>query len=205
MGDLLRLECGCRLQLGERHLLPSYFRATADALFSYVVRLAARRDGAPPRRFSLDYFSITADVTAAGWYAGDGARCCKVFLLASVWREVRWMSKRKRGLRSTELRQVVYDGYYGDFVPVEQASFDVSTTPEAVVELPWPTGPTGDAKPPRRRTSAQRCDACRQRRRDVARTRDGLLKVCRTCARCGYTHPRCGHRHLVTCESLIIN
>src|SRR5256885_1337094 len=36
IGDLLRLECGCRLQLGEGHLLSSYFRATADALFSYT-------------------------------------------------------------------------------------------------------------------------------------------------------------------------
>ena len=28
---------------------------------------------------------------------------------------------------------LVYDAYYGDFVPVEHASFDVSTTPDAVV------------------------------------------------------------------------
>jgi hypothetical protein len=31
---------------------------------------------------------------------------------------------------------MVYDGYYGCFVPVEDASFDVTTTPEAIVELP---------------------------------------------------------------------
>jgi hypothetical protein len=31
---------------------------------------------------------------------------------------------------------MVYDGYYGGFVSVEAASFDVSLTPEAVVLLP---------------------------------------------------------------------
>ena len=31
---------------------------------------------------------------------------------------------------------MVFDGYYGGFVPVEAASFDVSLTPEAIVSLP---------------------------------------------------------------------
>jgi hypothetical protein len=31
---------------------------------------------------------------------------------------------------------MVYDGYYGRFVPVEAASFDVATAPDAVVKLP---------------------------------------------------------------------
>ena len=31
---------------------------------------------------------------------------------------------------------MVYDGYYGGFVPVEAASFDVSVTPDAIVSLP---------------------------------------------------------------------
>ena len=36
----------------------------------------------------------------------------------------------------SETRLMVYDGYYGRFVPVEAASFDVATTPDAIVELP---------------------------------------------------------------------
>jgi hypothetical protein len=77
---------------------------------------------------------------------------------------------------------VVYDGYYGAFVPIEDASFDAATTPDAVVELPWPIeepkrGPT---RPQRSRP--RRCDACRRRRRDVQRSRDGDLAVCRQCA-----------------------
>ncbi|HEV8634430.1 MAG TPA: hypothetical protein VG370_09375, partial [Chloroflexota bacterium] len=35
-----------------------------------------------------------------------------------------------------EPRPMVYDGYYGGFVPVEAASFDASLMPEAVVDLP---------------------------------------------------------------------
>lgn len=31
---------------------------------------------------------------------------------------------------------MVHDGYYGCCVPVGDASFDVATTPEAIVELP---------------------------------------------------------------------
>jgi hypothetical protein len=31
---------------------------------------------------------------------------------------------------------VVYDGYYGGYVPVEDASFDVSLTPDAVIHMP---------------------------------------------------------------------
>lgn len=76
---------------------------------------------------------------------------------------------------------MVYDGYYGDFVPVDHASFDVSTTPEAIVELPWPEEQQERAKRPNR--PALRCDACRQRRRSVERCRDGLLALCRACAR----------------------
>ena len=37
---------------------------------------------------------------------------------------------------TTETQPMVYDGYYGRFVPVEAASFDVAVTPDAVVELP---------------------------------------------------------------------
>jgi hypothetical protein len=31
---------------------------------------------------------------------------------------------------------MVYDGYFGGFVPIAAASFDVSVTPEAIVSLP---------------------------------------------------------------------
>ena len=75
---------------------------------------------------------------------------------------------------------MVYDGYYGRFVPIEWASFDVGTTPEAVVELPLPEEEPQHVR--RRRPSGPRCDACRERRSSVQWCRDGLLAICRPCA-----------------------
>ena len=87
---------------------------------------------------------------------------------------------RKRKAPAVETHPMVYDGYYGDFVPVELASFDVSMTPEAVVELPWP-----EAEPstPRGRPSRpRRCDACRERRPNLQHSNDSMLAVCGRCA-----------------------
>jgi len=89
------------------------------------------------------------------------------------------MTNRKP--REPETRPMVYDGYYGGFVPVENASFDVSTTPDAIVEMPWPDEQEPAAKRPKK--PPLRCDACRQRKRSVERCRDGLLVLCRVCAR----------------------
>ena len=88
------------------------------------------------------------------------------------------MAKRKP--REPETRPMVYDGCYGGFVPVENASFDVSTTPDAIVEMPRPEEPEPVAKRPKK--PALRCDACRQRKRTIERCSDGVLVVCRTCA-----------------------
>ena len=57
-----------------------------------------------------------------------------------------------------ETQPMVYDGYYGRFVPVEAASFDLATTPEAIVEMPIEAD-----LPERRPTSGPR--RCAQRRR----------------------------------------
>jgi hypothetical protein len=54
---------------------------------------------------------------------------------------------------------MVYDGYYGRFVPIEAASFDVSTTPDAVVELPL------DAETPIRPATRKLRDGAAIRRR----------------------------------------
>jgi hypothetical protein len=93
--------------------------------------------------------------------------------------------RRTPATETVETRPMVYDGYYGRFVPVEHASFDVATTPEAVVELPWPDeSPAGSPGTRRRRRPAgPGCDSCRERGRGTQRSRDGALVVCRACAR----------------------
>jgi hypothetical protein len=47
------------------------------------------------------------------------------------------MQAGEREMGDPDTRPMVYDGYFGCFVPVEDASFDVATAPEAIVELPW--------------------------------------------------------------------
>jgi hypothetical protein len=54
---------------------------------------------------------------------------------------------------------MVYDGYYGRFVPVEAASFDVATTPEAIVEMPI------DAELPELRPTSEPSRRAQRRRR----------------------------------------
>ena len=54
-----------------------------------------------------------------------------------------------------ETQPMVYDGYYGRFVPVEAASFDVATMPEAIVELPRDAD-VPEPRPGRPRTEGRR-------------------------------------------------
>jgi hypothetical protein len=86
---------------------------------------------------------------------------------------------------------MVYDGYYGGFVPVEAASFDVSVTPEAVVRLPLSVledhRAAAQAEELRRlaaeaRRARPRCDGRAHRVRAVTRAADGLLALCAACA-----------------------
>ena len=58
---------------------------------------------------------------------------CKRCYHKHVWPDVRVAQNEAP---PTETQPMVYDGYYGRFVPVEAASFDVAATPDAVVELP---------------------------------------------------------------------
>jgi len=85
---------------------------------------------------------------------------------------------------------MVYDGYYGGFVPVESASFDVSLDPEAVVLLPLSTleEQRAAAESLERREEARaarrarpRCDARDHFVKTVTRATDGLLAVCDNC------------------------
>ena len=79
---------------------------------------------------------------------------CKRCYHEHMWPE-RLAEQSGRGLEAEPTtRTMVYDGYYGDFVPVEAASFDVATTPDAVVELPWE--PEVPAPRPGRRTKGGR-------------------------------------------------
>jgi hypothetical protein len=86
---------------------------------------------------------------------------------------------------------MVYDGYYGGFVPVEDASFDVSLTPEAVVHLPLDVledqRAAAEAEERRRATAdarraRPRCDGRDHRVKKVTRAADGLLAFCAECA-----------------------
>ncbi len=86
---------------------------------------------------------------------------------------------------------VVYDGYYGGFVPVEAASFDVSLTPEAIVRLPLDVlddqRAAAGAEERRRqaadaRRARPRCDGRKHRALTVTRAADGLLGFCAACA-----------------------
>jgi hypothetical protein len=85
---------------------------------------------------------------------------------------------------------MVYDGYYGGFVPVEAASFDVSLNPEAIVLLPPSTLETQRAvaeamerrqQARARRRARPRCDARDHSVETVSRAADGLLAVCDSC------------------------
>jgi hypothetical protein len=81
---------------------------------------------------------------------------CKRCYHKHVWPDVR----AARGeAPPTEAQPMVYDGYYGRFVPVEAASFDVATTPEAIVEMPIEAD-----LPERRPRSGPRRRAQRRRR-----------------------------------------
>ena len=51
---------------------------------------------------------------------------------------------------------MVYDGYFGRFVPVQSASFDVSLDPKAVVRLPLSFFPKRSAPSPSRSSDAMR-------------------------------------------------
>lgn len=86
---------------------------------------------------------------------------------------------------------MVYDGYYGRFVPVETASFDVSLDPEAVAMLPLSIldEQHGAAEALESRQQARaarrarpRCDARNHHVQPVTRAGDGLLALCTVCA-----------------------
>jgi hypothetical protein len=86
---------------------------------------------------------------------------------------------------------MVYDGYYGGFVRVEAASFDVSLTPEAIVDLPLSVlddqRAAAEAEERRRRArdsrrARPRCDGREHRVQTVSRAADGLLALCAACA-----------------------
>jgi len=88
---------------------------------------------------------------------------------------------------------MVYDGYYGGFVPVEAASFDVSLEGDAVAMLPLSSldEQRSTAEERERRQQARvarrarpRCDARDHHVQAVTRARDGLLALCAVCA-CG--------------------
>jgi hypothetical protein len=102
-------------------------------------------------------------------------------------------AKRRAGRAASRAAVVpmVYDGYYGGFVPIEAASFDVSRTPEAVVELPLSVlddqRAAAEAEERRRRAAdarraRPRCDGRTHRVGTVTRAADGLLALCRACA-----------------------
>jgi len=104
------------------------------------------------------------------------------------------MSRAKRRSRvptSTSVAApMVYDGCYG-FVQVEDASFDVSLTPEAIVLLPLAVledQRSAAAAEERRRATADarrarpRCDGRDHRIKTVTRAADGLLAFCAACA-----------------------
>jgi len=87
---------------------------------------------------------------------------------------------------------MVYDGYFGGFVPGESASFDVSLDPEAVVLLPLSILETQrvvdesikrreDARATRR--ARPRCDARDHKVETVIRANDGLLALGEGCRR----------------------
>jgi hypothetical protein len=85
---------------------------------------------------------------------------------------------------------MVYDGYFGRFVPAGSASFDVSLDPEAVVLLPLSFLETQRvvAESMERREQARaarrvrpRCDARDHRVSTVIRANDGLLALCDEC------------------------
>ena len=85
---------------------------------------------------------------------------------------------------------MVYDGYFGRFVPVGSASFDVSLDPEAVVLLPLSFLETQRtvAESSKRRDEARaarrvrpRCDSGDHRVMTVIRANDGLLALCDAC------------------------
>ena len=61
---------------------------------------------------------------------------CKRCYHAHVWPERPSALAGQVEMGALDTRPMVYDGYYGCFVPVEDASFDVATTREAIVELP---------------------------------------------------------------------
>ncbi len=86
---------------------------------------------------------------------------------------------------------MVYDGYYGGFVPVESASFDVSLDPEAIILLPESTLDTQRAAAEslgRReetraaRRARPRCDARNHVVKAVTPSTDGLLALCDDCS-----------------------
>jgi hypothetical protein len=85
---------------------------------------------------------------------------CKRCYHAHVWPE-RPAARTRRAGPTAEIggpgagmRPMVYDGYVGRFVPAENASFDVESVPDAVVELPrGPDQPERRRSPPGRRRS----------------------------------------------------
>jgi hypothetical protein len=86
---------------------------------------------------------------------------------------------------------MVYDGYYGGFVPVDAASFDVTLEPEAVVLLPVSVleeqRTAAEALQRREQVRADRrlrprCDAGDHHVQTVTRANDGLLALCRRCS-----------------------
>ena len=86
---------------------------------------------------------------------------------------------------------MVYDGYYGGFVPVDAASFDVTLEPEAVVLLPLSVleeqRTAADALQRREQARAARrlrprCDAGDHHVQTVTCASDGLLALCRRCS-----------------------
>jgi hypothetical protein len=96
---------------------------------------------------------------------------------------------RKRALEDVEV-PMVYDGYFGGFVPVGSASFDVSLNPEAIVELPLSVldaqRATAESLEQRRearaaRRARPRCDLRDHFVETVTRANDGLLALCDEC------------------------
>ena len=86
---------------------------------------------------------------------------------------------------------MVYDGYYGGFVPVDAASFDVTLEPEVVVLLPLSvleeqrTAAEALERHEQARAARRlrpRCDAGDHPVQTVTRASDGLLALCSRCS-----------------------